>query len=122
MRFQGDLLGQGPLWGYVEGGMGQVSFAIAQAARDLGAQPPGAGGRDPARRRGAAGGRRADPGRRRLQRRPRRTLGLVDRQRFGAYRDRIDGWQVRSPVVKLNAALHRLPGIPAASGFRPTGR
>ena len=38
MHYQGDLLGQGPLWGYVEGGMGQVSFAIAQAARDLGAQ------------------------------------------------------------------------------------
>jgi phytoene dehydrogenase-like protein len=29
MHYQGDLLGQGPLWGYVEGGMGQVSFAIA---------------------------------------------------------------------------------------------
>ena len=35
MHYQGDLLGQVPLWGYVEGGMGQVSFAIAQAARDL---------------------------------------------------------------------------------------
>ena len=37
MHYQGDLLGHGPLWGYVEGGMGQISFAIAQAARDLGA-------------------------------------------------------------------------------------
>jgi phytoene dehydrogenase-like protein len=37
MHYQGDLLGQGPLWGFVEGGMGQISFAIAQAARDLGA-------------------------------------------------------------------------------------
>jgi phytoene dehydrogenase-like protein len=49
---------------------------------------------------------------------PRRTLGLVDPAAVpGAYRDRIDGWQVRSPVVKLNAALHRLPSFPAASGF-----
>jgi phytoene dehydrogenase-like protein len=38
MHYQGDLGGQGPLWGYVEGGMGRISFAIAQAARDLGAQ------------------------------------------------------------------------------------
>ncbi len=34
----------------------------------------------------------------------------------GDYRARIDGWQVRSPVVKLNAALHRLPSFPAAAG------
>jgi phytoene dehydrogenase-like protein len=32
-----------------------------------------------------------------------------------AYRERIDGWQLRSPVVKLNAALHRLPTFPAAA-------
>ena len=33
MHYQGDLEGQGPVWGYVEGGMGMVSFAIAEAAR-----------------------------------------------------------------------------------------
>ncbi len=37
MHFQGDLEGQGPLWGYVRGGMGMVSFAIADAAREAGA-------------------------------------------------------------------------------------
>ena len=37
MHFQGDLDGQGPVWGYVEGGMGMISFAIADAARDAGA-------------------------------------------------------------------------------------
>ena len=37
MHFQGDLLGQGPVWGYVSGGMGMVSFAIADAAREAGA-------------------------------------------------------------------------------------
>ena len=120
MHYQGDLLGQGPLWGYVEGGMGQISFAIAQAARDLGAQLatgvpvaeilPGEGVR-------LEGGEliraevvvsNADP---------RRTLGLVDPAAVpAAYRERIDGWQLRSPVVKLNAALHRLPSFPAAAG------
>ena len=73
MHYQGDLGGQGPLWGYVEGGMGRISFAIAQAARDLGAQLatgvpvaeilPGEGVR--------LEGRRADPrGHGHLQRRP----------------------------------------------------
>ena len=35
MHHQGDLLGQGSIWGYVEGGMGRISFAIAQAAQEL---------------------------------------------------------------------------------------
>ena len=37
MHFQGDLLNEGPIWGYVRGGMGMVSFAIADAAADAGA-------------------------------------------------------------------------------------
>ena len=37
MHHQGDLLGHGAVWGYVHGGMGRVSFAIAQAAADAGA-------------------------------------------------------------------------------------
>ena len=37
MHHQGDLLGLGSVWGYVEGGLGRVSFAIAQAAIEAGA-------------------------------------------------------------------------------------
>ena len=37
MHHQGDLDGTGSNWAYVEGGMGMVSFAIADAARDAGA-------------------------------------------------------------------------------------
>ena len=37
MHYQGDLDGQGPVWGYVKGGMGVISFAIAEAAEDAGA-------------------------------------------------------------------------------------
>jgi phytoene dehydrogenase-like protein len=120
MHYQGDLLGQGPLWGYVEGGMGRISFAIAQAARDLGAQLatgvpvaeilPGEGVRLEGGEliRAATVISNADP---------RRTLGLVDPELVpGDYQARIDHWQVRSPVVKLNAALHRLPSFPAAAG------
>jgi phytoene dehydrogenase-like protein len=125
MHYQGDLGGQGPLWGYVEGGMGQISFAIAQAARDLGAVLasgvpvaeilPGEGVRLEGGEliRAATVISNADP---------KRTLGLVDPEAVpGGYRARVDAWRVRSPVVKLNAALHRLPTFPAAagSGFPP---
>ena len=52
MHYQGDFEGQGPVWGYVEGGMGMISFAIADAAREAGAilacGVPGL--RDPSRR------------------------------------------------------------------------
>src|SRR3954468_23624306 len=37
MHYQGDLEGQGPVWGYVRGGMGMISFAIADAAAEAGA-------------------------------------------------------------------------------------
>ena len=45
MHFQGTLEGVPMAWGYVEGGMGRISFAIAEAAREA----------------GAAAGRRASP-------------------------------------------------------------
>jgi phytoene dehydrogenase-like protein len=121
MHYQGDLGGQGPLWGYVEGGMGRISFAIAQAALDLGAELasgvpvaeilPGEGVRLEGGEllRAATVVSNADPV---------RTLDLLDPAVVpGDYRARVDGWQLRSPVVKLNAALHRLPRFPAASGF-----
>ena len=37
MHFAGKLEGEAAVWGYVEGGMGMVSFAIAEAAREAGA-------------------------------------------------------------------------------------
>ena len=37
---------------------------------------------------------------------PKRTLGMLDGQEVDpAYRERLEGWKVRSPVVKFNAAL-----------------
>ena len=73
MHHQGDLLGLGSVWGYVEGGMGRVSFAIAQAALEAGAAIAcGSGGRADRARRGRRGlQRRADQGPDRgLERRP----------------------------------------------------
>ena len=37
MHYQGDLEGGGPVWGYVRGGMGMISFALADAAAEAGA-------------------------------------------------------------------------------------
>ena len=120
MHYQGDLDDQGPVWGYVEGGMGMVSFAIADAAREAGAVlacgvPVGAieptegvvlG--DGTRIRAATVISNADP---------KVTLGLLSGAEVdAAYRERLDAWKVRSPVVKFNAALDRLPEWTAAPG------
>jgi phytoene dehydrogenase-like protein len=123
MHHQGDLMGHGSIWGYVEGGMGRVSFAIAQAAYEAGATL--AAGVPVAHIRPAEGvelesgelirGRtvvcNADP---------KRALAMLTEAELPAsYRKRLQGWQVRSPVVKLNAALSRLPTFSAASSVDP---
>ena len=120
MHFQGDMDGRGPLWGYVEGGMGMVSFAIADAAREAGAAlacgvavseiVPGEGVtlEDGTRIRATTVISNADP---------KRTLGMLDGHDVDSdYRDRLERWKIRSPVVKFNAALDRLPSWTAAPG------
>jgi phytoene dehydrogenase-like protein len=119
MHSQGDLQGLGPVWGYVEGGMGRVSFAIAQAALEAGATiaagvevaqiAPGQGV-------GLASGEfiaapivvaNADP---------KRTLGMLDGAALpDGFRAGLEAWRVTSPVVKLNAALSRPPTFSAAA-------
>jgi phytoene dehydrogenase-like protein len=120
MHFQGDLEGKGPVWGYVEGGMGMVSFALADAAREAGAAlacgvpvgaiVPGEGVvlDDGTRLRARTVICNADP---------KVALGLLDGQDVpGDYRERLEAWKVRSPVVKFNAALSALPEWTAAPG------
>ena len=125
MHYQGDLDGQGPVWGYVEGGMGMVSFAIADAAaRGRRAARLRRPGREDRPRRGRrARGRDRDPRPHdHLQRRPEgRRCELVGAEEIGsidsAYRQRSSSdWKIRSPVVKFNAALDRLPNWTAAPG------
>jgi phytoene dehydrogenase-like protein len=123
MHSEGNLLGLGPVWGYVEGGMGRVSFAIAQAAQDAGAVLaagvpvariiPGEGveteGGELIRARTVISN--ADP---------KRTLAMLEADAIpAAYMERLEAWRVRSPVVKLNAALRRLPTFPAAGDVEP---
>ena len=123
MHHQGDLLGHGSIWGYVEGGMGRVSFAIAEAAQEAGAVL--AAGVPVAAIRPGEGVELESGDRLRAQTvvcnaDPKRVLAMLDgADPPQAFRERLDRWQVRSPVVKLNAALHRLPGFSAAGGMEP---
>jgi phytoene dehydrogenase-like protein len=123
MHHQGDLLGRGSFWGYVEGGMGRVSFAIAKAALESGAVlatgvpvariVPGEGVEveDGPPLRAPTVVSNADP---------KRTLAMLgDDSVPTAFRRRIEAWSTDSPVVKLNAALHRLPTFTAEDGVNP---
>jgi phytoene dehydrogenase-like protein len=129
MHGLGELEGRGGSWGYVEGGMGRISFAIAQAAQEAGAVLaagvpvarilPGEGveleSGELIRARAVISN--ADP---------KRMLSMLDRSAVpGEFAARIDAWKVRSPVVKLNAGLTRMPTFtaaspPAAGGIEPT--
>jgi phytoene dehydrogenase-like protein len=120
MHYQGDLEGQGPVWGYVQGGMGMVSFALADAAQEAGAvlacgvpvaaiEPQdGVVLEDGTRIRARTVLCNADP---------KVALSLLEGQEVPAdYRRRLEEWKVRSPVVKFNAALNALPDWTAAPG------
>jgi phytoene dehydrogenase-like protein len=120
MHYQGDLEGQGPVWGYVKGGMGMISFAIADAAAEAGAQlacgvpvsqiVPGEGVvlEDGTKIMAKTVLCNADP---------KVAMRLLEGQDVPQeYRDRIEAWKVRSPVVKFNAALTRKPDWAAAPG------
>lgn len=120
MHHQGDLLGLGPVWGYVRGGMGQVSFAIAKAAESFGATI--LTGQNVVRIVPSVGVE-LDSGVLIASKNvisntdPKRTLSMLDSavipEDFSA---RIKAWQTRSPVVKLNAGLHKLPTFIANDG------
>jgi phytoene dehydrogenase-like protein len=120
MHFAGEVLGHGAVWGYVRGGMGMVSFAIAEAALDFGAVLaagvpvaevlPGEGVRldDGTLIRASTVVSNADP---------KRLLGMLPADSVpAAFRSRLEAWDIRSPVVKFNAALRRLPSWAAAPG------
>jgi phytoene dehydrogenase-like protein len=118
MHYQGDLEGQGPVWGYVRGGMGMVSFAIADAAQEAGATL--AAGVPVAEIVAGEGVRLEDGtfvGASTIvcNADPKRALAMLD-DVPDDYRTRLEAWKIRSPVVKFNASLTRLPSWTAAQG------
>jgi len=125
----GALEGRPGAWGYVQGGMGQVSFALAAAATaagavvetgvEVGAIEPGEGVR-------LAGGELVRARAVLANTDPKRTLSLCPDDGAAVpawFRQRIEGWRSEGPVVKVNCALSRLPtftaGGPAAAGAEP---
>jgi phytoene dehydrogenase-like protein len=123
MHHQGDLLGMGSIWGYVEGGMGRVSFAIAEAALESGATIAAGvpvAGIVPGEGVELESGELLRAARVLCNADPKRMLAMLDGAEVpGDYRERLDAWQVRSPVVKVNAALSRIPAFPAAGDLQP---
>ena len=125
MHYQGDLEGQGPVWGYVKGGMGMISFAIADAARrPARSSPTGV----PVAEIVPGEGVRLEDGtliRARtvaLQRRPEGRAATCSPRSRPTTATRLEAWKVRSPVVKFNAALTALPEWTAAPGAELAGR
>ena len=116
----GDLEDRGPVWGYVRGGMGTVSFAIGEAAREAGANI--ACGVAAAAIRPGEGVELEDGTLIRARRivcnaDPKALLGLLGEAGVpDGFRRRLEDWEVRSPVVKVNAALGELPRWVAAGG------
>ena len=120
MHRQGSLDGESSSWGYVEGGMGMVSFAIAEAAREAGAVL--ACGLPVARVLPERGVELEDGTLIRARTilcnaDPKVALGLFGEGAIdSSYRECLEGWKTRSPTVKVNAALRRLPSWTAAPG------
>ena len=105
MHSSGTLEGEDGAWGYVLGGMGRVSFALADAAEEAGAVLmwragvsviPGEGvrleGGEMLRARTVVSN--ADP---------KRTLALVEGDVPTAWSARVDAWRSASPVLKVNS-------------------
>ena len=124
MHAMGTLEGIPGAWGYVHGGMGRVSFALAEAATEAGAEirvdapvaaiNPTEGvvleGGDVIHAKAVISN--ADP---------KRTLSLIaERDVDAGFTARVDGWKSDSPVLKINCALTRLPRFTAAARDDPT--
>jgi phytoene dehydrogenase-like protein len=119
MHHMGELDGHPGSWGYVKGGMGRVSFAICEAAIEAGATVacgvpvgainPGAGVEleDGTALRAPIVLCNADP---------KRALAMLGDDAPDPFAQRLRDWRVRSPVLKLNAALDGLPRWRAAGG------
>lgn len=123
MHASGSIEGIPGAWGYVEGGMGRVSFLLADAAMDAGAviatgTPvsailPGEGVV-------LEGGDAIRAGIVVCNADPKRTVALCADGIPPGFRHRVESWQSESPVLKVNCGMSRLPAFPqAAKGVSP---
>jgi phytoene dehydrogenase-like protein len=117
MHSMGTIEGRPGAWGYVQGGMGKVSFALASAAEEAGAV---------IRRNSPVA--RIVPGEAviledglRIAARtiisnadPRTTLDLLADAAPASFAEKVGAWRMEGPVLKINCALSRLPVFTAA--------
>jgi phytoene dehydrogenase-like protein len=128
----GETHGARGVWAYVSGGMGALSEAVARAARDAGAEIRL---ETPVRRilchagsvRGVEleSGEVIDASIVLSNADPLRTCALVDREQLpDDFVRRVEAIDFRSPVLKMNLALDRLPRFPSrpADGVCPAHR
>ncbi len=119
----GRMDGQPGTWGYVEGGMGMVSFILCDAARDAGAVVatglpvarilPGEGVE-------LMGGERIRAGTVVSNADPRVTLRLLGDAADPGWRDRVEAVPIQGVTVKVNLTLRELPNFRARPGtFEP---
>jgi phytoene dehydrogenase-like protein len=116
----GRLDGYAGVWGYVHGGMGQVSFILCDIARELGAVVaagvpvasilPGQGVRlaDGALLQASVVVSNADP---------RVTLSLLGEEVDGGWRAQVESIPITGCTVKLNMLLRELPNFTARPGL-----
>lgn len=123
MHASGVLEGMPGAWGYVEGGMGRVSFAIADAALDAGAVLasgvevsaviPGEGVR-------LEGGETIHAAVVVSNADPHATVAMCEGELPEPFLEKVAGWRCESPVLKINCGLRRLPSFPqAGAGVAP---
>lgn len=117
----GRLGGMPGMWGYVEGGMGMVSFILCDIAREAGAVVatgvpvarilPGRGVE-------LEGGERIDAARVVSNADPRTTLRLLGDEADPSWRERVEAIPQVGCTVKVNVALRELPSFSARPGTR----
>jgi phytoene dehydrogenase-like protein len=117
MHSMGTIEGRPGAWGYVQGGMGTVSYSLASAATEAGAVitrnapvsevVPGEAVilADGTRILAATIVSNADP---------RTTLGFCRAAAPPAFTERVEAWHMEGPVLKINCGLSRLPRFTAA--------
>jgi phytoene dehydrogenase-like protein len=115
----GRLGGTPGMWGYVKGGMGQVSFLLCDAAREAGAVV--ATGMPvsriiPGRGIELAGGDSIEAPVVVSNADPRVTLKLLGDAAVDSWRDRIESIPMTGCTLKLNVALKELPSFKARPG------
>jgi phytoene dehydrogenase-like protein len=117
MHSMGTIEGRPGAWGYVQGGMGTVSYSLASAATEAGAViirnapvsevVPGEAVilADGSRVLATTIVSNADP---------RTTRDLCGAAAPTGFTERVEAWRMEGPVLKINCGLSRLPRFPAA--------